>query len=135
MEARDLLSQIGYPSEADYKKIVVHGVVDDGDITMKQIKDAHDTFGQDIYDIKGKWVRRKPERVNQNYVAVPKSIAQRHKKVTLSIDIMFIQNTPMLVTVSHHIKFTTIATMDNRNPKNILRELKIVFAIYATRGF
>ena len=73
------MPKIGFPSEPDHKKIVVHGLVDNCDVTMKQIKDAHDTFGADAFGMKGKWVRKKPKPVNENCVAVPQCIAIRHK--------------------------------------------------------
>ena len=115
-----MLIMVGYPSETDFKKIVTHGLVHNCDITMEQIKDAYDIFGKEIFNIKGKWVRKKPEPVNQNCVAVPKSIATRHKKIILSVDMMYIQNLAMLVTASHVIKFATIANVNTHTAGAIL---------------
>ena len=41
----------------------------------------------------------------------------------------------LLVTVSHHLKFTTASPLTARTTGQVLRELKIVFGIYKKRGF
>ena len=73
--------------------------------------------------------------MTQDYVAVPKGIAKRHKNVTLSIDLMFIQKQIMLVMVAHYIKFTTIGYIKSRTVTAIFAEIKRVTDIYKQHGF
>ena len=72
--------------------------------------------------MKGKTVRKKPDKVTEDYVAIPKSIAKRHLELTLSIDLMFIQKQIFLVTVSHHLKFTTINHVEKRTTGQVMTD-------------
>ena len=79
------------------------------------------------------WV--KPTSVNINYVNLPKDICERHKNVILSADIMFVNSIPFFITVSRHIKFTTVEPLDDRSDKTILAAIRNVVKLYKQRNF
>ena len=49
-------------------------------------------YGKDIHDLKGKTTRTKPKPVVINYLVMTKNILENNKNITLSIDIMFVNN-------------------------------------------
>jgi hypothetical protein len=50
--------------------------------------------------LKGMTVRQKPPFVMDDVIEVPKEIRQLHKRVTLTIDIFFVNGVPYFVTLS-----------------------------------
>jgi len=48
---------------------------------------AHDIWGPDLASLRGKTVRRTPAPVVAEFVAVPKSVINRNKMVTLAADV------------------------------------------------
>ena len=62
----------------------------------------------EIHALKGKTTRTKQKLAVINYLVKPKNILENNKKITLSIDIMFVKKIPFVTTISRHIKFTTV---------------------------
>jgi len=63
-------------------------------------------------------VRRTPAPVVAEYVAVPKSVIDRNKMVTLAADVFFVDGMGFLMTVSRNIKFITAEYVTTRTAKN-----------------
>ncbi len=62
-------------------------------------------WGQPVPLLKGNTVRRRAPVVTEDVVEVPKEIWQLHKRVTLVIDIFFVNGTPYFATLSLRIYF------------------------------
>ncbi|KAL7525935.1 hypothetical protein ACHAWF_001573 [Thalassiosira exigua] len=58
-----------------------------------------------------------------------------HKSVTLVADVMFVNNVPMLVTLSRGIKFRTTEHVPRRTAKQLSKSLKRVIRLYNRGGF
>jgi hypothetical protein len=65
--ARCLMGMIQAPSERDYQGVVHLNLLKCCPITNDDIVNAHKLFGPDLTNIRGKTVRRKPERVKTDY--------------------------------------------------------------------
>ncbi len=44
---------VGYPSEKDYKKMIKYGLIHNCDVTIRDVDNANELFGKDIYALKG----------------------------------------------------------------------------------
>ena len=66
---------------------------------------------------------------------MPKNILENNKNITLSIDIMFVNEIPFVTTISRHIKFTTVKVIQKRTKSQLSECIKNVVAIYTQRGF
>ena len=71
----------------------------------------------------------------QDVVEVPKEIRQLHKRVTLSIDIFFVNGVPYFATLSLKICFLSVTHLSNRKIPTIFRALKAMHNYYLQRGF
>ena len=80
-------------------------------------------------------MHRSDDHVKCELMPVPKDILSLYRAVTMCIDIMFINKLPFLVTVSRHIKFTTIKMLTNRQEQAISKCLTKVMQLYGSRGF
>ena len=107
-EARDLYAKVGYPSARDFKTIISKNLILNCPLTASDVVRAENIYGQDIHALKGKITRTKLKPVVIDYLVMPKNILEKNKKITLSIDIMFVNKIPFVTTISRHIKFTTI---------------------------
>ena len=60
---------------------------------------------------------------------------QQYRDVTLSVDIMKVNNIPFFITISKHIKFGTSGKLDSMENKIIVKHFKLVFGLYTNCGF
>jgi hypothetical protein len=60
---------------------------------------AEDIFGPDLGSMKGKTVRRAPDRVKLNDHEKPTHILEKYGNVAIGMDIMFINRMPFLNTI------------------------------------
>jgi hypothetical protein len=59
----------------------------------------------------------------------------RYQNVTLCIDVMFVNDIPMLVSISRNIRFATIEALPNRTGANLVKAIKSIVQIYRQAGF
>ena len=61
---------------------------------------------------------------------VPKDFILLHKKFVLVGDVMFVNNSAFLVTMSRKIKFLTVKHLKSRSAKQLVHSLKNVMRLY-----
>jgi hypothetical protein len=91
-------------------------------------------FGPDLASIRGKTVRQAPEPVVTDYVAVPQTLIEANKVITLAADVLFVDGTAFLLTVARRIKFVTAEHVPVRTP-SLSKHLKRVLEVYGRAGF
>ena len=131
--ARSLLAKIGRPSTKDYLHILRHNLLPNANITTDDVYRAEKIYGPDLGTLKGKTTRRKSPFVDTS-TTVPPRIAEKHKDVTLTIDVMHVNNVPFLVTTSRKIHFGTIDAIQSTTDTNIIQSLKKTVAVYRRGG-
>ena len=115
------------------------------DVTIKHMNDcpisradilaAEDIFGSNVGSLKGKTPRRPNPHVRGSTDGVPYDIMRIHQRIALSIDIMFVNTIPFLVTTSRSIHFGTVEALPNRQAATIKAKLQSVCQLYQHRGF
>ena len=65
---------------------------------------------------------------------MPREIWQLHKRVTLAIDIFFVNGVPYFVTFSLRICFLSVTHLQNRKIETIFKALKAMHNYYLQRG-
>jgi hypothetical protein len=104
-EARRAQAMMGNPSEKDYKGMVSNNLIANCPISSKDVYNARTIFGPDPASIRGKTVRRASEPVVTDYVAVPRTLIEANKVITLAANVFFVDGTAFLLTVARRIKF------------------------------
>ncbi len=74
--ARELQSVVGNPSTQDLKNMLNANQIIDCPVTAEHVDRAEKIYGPSIANLKGKTVRKKPETVVSDYVAVPEKILE-----------------------------------------------------------
>jgi hypothetical protein len=129
------MTMIGAPTEREFQGLVRLNLLKDCPITNADIIHAHKIFGPDLPNLRGKTVRRKPERVRTDYVDIPRVILDVHGRVTLVADFMFVNGVPFLVSSSRHIYLITIEHAPQRTASKLGSLLQRIIRVYARAGF
>ena len=133
--ARALQIKIGRPSTRTFIRIVTNNLLPNCPYTRQDIQAAEDIFGPDLGSLKGKTVRRSPRLARPTSVSIPADVMSRYRKVTLAVDIMFVDKIAFLVTLSRNIRFGTVEVLPDRKQHSIIKAIKNVQALYVPRGF
>ena len=65
-----------------------------------------------------------------DYVAIPEQIKDRMKTIELSVDVMFVNKIPFVISLGNNMKFTTIKNVVDRNADTLLKPLRIIKSVY-----
>ncbi|KAI2502074.1 Reverse transcriptase (RNA-dependent DNA polymerase) [Fragilaria crotonensis] len=135
--ARTLYRAIGRPSEAEFQRILDSGCIRNCPVTSLDAKRALTIYGPDIATLKGKTTRAgvAPRAPNFTAVALPPSVLEHHRDVTLCVDFFFVQGHIFFHTISRNIFFRTVRLVSDRTRSTILHELTTVCRTYTSRGF
>ena len=133
--AHNLQAGLAYPSVPDLKWIVKANMLKDSPVTSQDVDVALKIWGPSVALLKGKTVRRKPPFVMEDVIEVPREIWQLHKRVTLAIDIFFVNGVPYFVTFSLRICFLSVTHLQNRKIETIFKALKAMNNYYLQCGF
>ena len=88
--ARELQAKVAHPSDQQFKRMVSQRSLKKSRITPQAIAHARTIFGQNRSGLRGFTVRAKPERVEPDFVEIPRDFYRLHKFVTLVGDVMFV---------------------------------------------
>jgi hypothetical protein len=99
---------IGRPSYTDFMAIIKNNLLQNINITVKDVEQAERIFGKELGSIQGKTVGARPDVVVTDYMEVPPDIMELHCNVTISMDIMNVDRIQFFITTSRDIQFTTV---------------------------
>jgi len=93
-------------------------------------------LGPNLGSLKGKTTRKTPGRVTINTLDdLPDGMLEEHENVTLTVNIMYINKIPFIVTLSRAIHFGTIKMIKDERKSTIIKSLEQVINAYHWRGF
>lgn len=95
VKARLLQNIIMQPASKKYKEVILD-YLRDAKVSCGDIDAAETTFGPNIGALCGKTVRRPNPHVQSGVDAVPNDVLKLHKHITLSVDLMFVNNLSFL---------------------------------------
>jgi hypothetical protein len=98
-EARQAHGLIGNPSKKDFKGMVSNHLIPNCPVIYANITNAQKIFGPDLASIRGKTVQWTPEPVVADYVAVPHTVIEQNRIVTMAVDVFFVDGTAFLITM------------------------------------
>ena len=96
-QARDVQAMVGHPTDREFLRMVRSGMIVDCPVTPTAVLNSNPFFDLPPEGERGRTVRTIPESVAVNHVRIPRAILKRHQRVTLAIDVMFVNGVPFLV--------------------------------------
>jgi hypothetical protein len=122
--ARKAQGLVGYPSPRDFKNMISSDMIRNCPVTPSDVANTNKIFGPDLTTLKGKTVRQTPPPVMTDYVQIPQEIVSLNRNVTLTINIMFVNGLPFMVSISRKIKFTTVEYLLGRKQPQLVSSIK-----------
>jgi len=133
--ARKLYHMVGCPTVESFKHMLRQRIIRNCPVTIDDVNNAEKIFGADIGATKGKTTRSKPKPVKEDWVEVPPEIIAQHHKLTLCMDVMYVNSMPMLTAIDKNIRFRSLITMENRTAAELYKCLDKIFRVYNSAGF
>ncbi len=84
-----------------------------------------------LMGVRGRMVRTTPESVIVDHVMIPRAILERHKRVTLAINVMFVNGVPFLVSVSRGLNLITAEYIPSCTAKQLAAGIRRVMDVYS----
>jgi hypothetical protein len=134
-KARKSLTLVRYPSPKDFKNMVCSNMIKNCPVASTDINNAEKMFGPDLATLKVKTDRRILPPVMTDYIKIPQEIIDLNRNVTITIDVMFVNGLPFLISISHKVKFTTVEYISNKMQPNIVKSIKHIISLYNKHGF
>ena len=104
-------------------------------VTPADVEAAEHIFGLDIGSLKRKTTHQNPLIIDSPVTTIPVGILKCYQKVTLCVDIMYVNRVAMLVSISRNIKFATIEAIPNNKSTVLMKGIKAILQIYQRNGF
>ena len=106
-QARDLYKNLRCPSVENFHNIISTGGILGCQVSVEDVTTAMKIWGPSVTKAKGNTLQRPAKPSPTSIVSVPKELLEAQKKVTLSIDFIYInQKHIFLMTYSEKIFFT-----------------------------
>ena len=104
-------------------------------ITRCAIHIAKDIYGPNLGSLKGKTVRRTLPHLPSGVDPMPSELQKRHPGVTITMDILFINNMAFLLSTSRGLNFMTVESLPNRQIKTIKEKVCTICTLYQGHRF
>ena len=133
-EARRLYHTVGAPSVEKLRMVIKMNTIRNCPVTMENITMADKIFGLDIATLKGKSTRTKPELIVSDEIEVPEEIYTINRSVEPCIDIMFVNQMPMLTSIDTTVRFRALIPLKDQI-EEIHCGVSIIIRKYNKAGF
>jgi hypothetical protein len=94
---------LGHLTDGDFLGIAHSKVIANCPVTLTALQNAHPIFGPNLAGVRGETVRRPPEYVISNYFQMPRVFLEQHQRVTLAVNVMFLNVVPIFASVSRDL--------------------------------
>ena len=99
-------------------------------ITIINIRNAKKTFGLNIGSLCRWTLQHRPDPVVLEYIAIPPEILDQNINLDITVDLMFVNKIPFLVTLVKWVKFATIENLLNILLLIRLKGMRLVIILY-----
>ena len=135
LRARELQITMERPSTTTFLDLLKKNGITNCPVTPADVEAAEYILGPYIGSLKGKTTRRSPPIVDSPVTAVPAGVLQEYRKVTLCVDVMYVNRVAMLVSISRKIRFGTLEVIPNNKSTVLMKGLKSILQVYQRGGF
>ena len=126
---------VGRPSDKDLIKILKTNSLPNCPVMPWDVIMANKLFRPNIGAMKGKTTRRGPPIIDSPVSVDTTSILEHYREVTLCVDLMYVNEVPLLVALSHNIKFGTMEAVADQKEVTLLGCIKGVLSLYRKARF
>jgi len=133
--ARDMQARMAHPTDESFKQMVSGKTLDNCSIVASDVTNAQTIFGPNCPGLKEKIVRQRPERIEPEYLGIPRDFYRLHHFVTLTADVMFVNGLAFFTSLGRDIRFGTAEHVPSWAAKQLAKSLMKIVKLYALGGF
>jgi hypothetical protein len=133
--AREAQAMLGHPTDQEFLGVVRSGMILNCPVTPTAVKNANQIFCPDLAGVRGQMVRRPPKSMTTNHVKFPRAILVQHQRVTLAVDVMFVNGVPFLGSLSQGINPVAAEHTPSRTAKQLAAGIRHIMDLYLHGGF
>ena len=133
--ASDIYGTFTYTSVADYIWDIQSNQINDCPVIVQEIYVAITIWGKECCALKGHTTRKKIIPVTEDLIQAPKELIKLHRDIIMTVDILFMNKTPLFLILSRNICFTTVHHIADRKDTTIYTAFNEVYIYYRNRGF
>ncbi len=134
-QARDVQVMVGHPTDQEFLRMVRSGMIVDCHVTPTAVLKSNCIFGPPPEGVRRRTVRTTPESVVVDHVTIPRAILKRHQRVTLAINVMFVNGIPFLVCVLRGLNLITAKYTPSCTAKQLAADIHCMMDVYSRGGF
>ena len=133
--ARELYHNIGSPTVANFKALLKMNAIKNCPVVLDDVINAEKIFGPALSTLKGKSTRRKPKPVLKDEIEIPEELKNLPRDLELCMDVMYINQQPMLTTIDKSIRFRGIVPLNSTSHDEYYQALDQVLRFYNKAGY
>ena len=130
--ARELQSTMGYIADSTLKKFIKNGLIDNCEISEKDVDRATEIYGISEPLARGKMISPTQQQRRSKQIPVPDDV---EKEVSLYVDIFYVNGNVFLHVKSKNMDYVSIEGLKNREANTMNEKLKKICNMYRKRGF
>jgi hypothetical protein len=126
---------LGRLPNRDFLGMVHSGMITNCTWSPDAVINANRIIGPNLTGVRGHTVRRPPESVTTNHIRIPRALLERHQRVTLAVDVMFVNGVPFLVSISRGFNLVPAEYTPSCAAKRLAAGIRRVMDLYSREGF
>ena len=134
-KARSVYHMVFAPSMRAFRSLTRQGFIQDFPITHEDMRNAEAIYGKDVSTLKGRSRRPTPPAIDEEWIEIPRDITRFNRRVTLFIDVMYVNQVIMLTSVDKPIVFRGVVPIPNRSHEVLFDALAKIRAKYHRADF
>jgi hypothetical protein len=135
-KARSLYRLLGRPSDRVFKHMLSRNLIKNTDVTVDDVNRANTIYAPELGALKGKTVRSTPSPVRiPAVIPLSNDIRDRHRQVTLCLDVCHVDGLCFLASISRHLHFATAEFVPSLEHDTIVASICRLHDLYSNRGF
>lgn len=104
-------------------------------VTIEDVNIAEKIWGPDISYLKGKTMRSKPTPTQKDEIKIPREIYNKHNKITLCIDTIYINGIRFLIAIAYPIYYCQCKPVENGSLDAYYEALNKIIRVLNMGGF
>ena len=133
--SRNMQACMAHPTDESFKQMISRKPLDNCSIVASDVTNTRFIFVPNRSDLRGETIRQRPERIETEYLGIPRDFYRLHHFVTLTVDVMFANGLEFFTTLGREIRFGTAEHVPFWTAKQLAKPLMKIVKLYALGGF
>jgi hypothetical protein len=125
---------LGHLTNRDFLEMVCSRMITNCSVSPDAVINTNCIFGPNLAGVRGHMVRRSPESVTTNHIQIPRVLLEQHQRVTLAVDVMFVNRVLFLVSVSRGLNLVTAEYKPSCTAKQLAADIMRVMDLYCAEA-